>query len=319
MLWVTWRQHRGLLIIVAVAFCAAVAGLLETGLRIHQDYALLIACHPATSAACQGLSNFFNSTDWREGQFIHVAVQAAPVLVAMFAGPPVVARELETRTFRFAWTQGIGRVRWTAAKLALLGAALVIPAFAISQLLTWLYAPFLSTQGLTALTPTVFDTSGLSYAAWTLVAFCLGAFLGALVRRTLPAMAAALGVYVGLAGLTWFYLRNHYPVKTYWPMQLFEAGWLLILSAAFIAGTLWLVRRYAALPAPADLPATPSTCLRTRRLRRRPGPEPVGYAIHADRHRRGSACETACCRRAVAGSRRFPRVSGCRFCGGRGG
>ena len=246
MLWVTWRQHRGLLIGVSVVFCAAVAGLLVTGLRIHHDYALLTACRPAALPACQGLSTFFNSTDWHEGEYPHIAVQGAPVLIAMFAGPPVVARELEARTFRFAWTQGIGRVRWTAAKLALLGSALVLPAFVISQLLTWLYAPFLRTQGLTDLTPTVFDTSGLCYAAWTLVAFCLGAFLGALVRRTLAAMAVTLGSYIGLAALTWFYLRNHYPVKTYWPMQLFEAGWLLILSAALVGGTLWLVRRYAA-------------------------------------------------------------------------
>jgi hypothetical protein len=58
-------------------------------------------------------------------------------------------------------------------------------------------------------------------------------------------MAATLGVYIGLAAATWFYLRDHYPVKTFWPMQLFEAGWLLALSAALIAATLWLVRRYA--------------------------------------------------------------------------
>jgi hypothetical protein len=246
MLWVTWRQHRGLLITVAAGFCAAVAGMLVTGLRIHHDYALLTACHPAASAACHGLSNFFNSTDWHQGQAVHVAVQAAPVLVAMFAGPPVVARELETRTFRFTWTQGIGRVRWTVAKLAVLGSVLTIAAFAISQLLTWFYAPFLTTQGLTVLTPTVFDTTGVSYAAWTLTAFCLGAFLGTLLRRTLGAMAATLGVYVGLGALTWFYLRNHYPVCTFWPMQLFEAGWLLVLSAALVAGTVRLVRRYAA-------------------------------------------------------------------------
>jgi hypothetical protein len=245
MLWVTWRQHRSLLISVSTVFCVAVVGMLITGLRIHHDYALLTACHPAASPACQGLGNFFNGTDWHQGQFVHVAVQAAPVLVAMFAGQPMVARELETRTFRYAWTQGIGRVRWTVAKLALLGSALTIPAFAISQLLTWFFAPFLRTQNLTGLTPTVFDTSGVSYAAWTLTAFCLGAFFGALVRRTLPAMAITLGAYVGLAALTWFYLRNHYPVSAYWPMQFFEAGWLLALSAALIAGTLWLVRRYA--------------------------------------------------------------------------
>jgi hypothetical protein len=244
-LWVTWRQHRVLLISVSTVFCGAVVGMLITGLRIHHDYALLTTCHSVASPACQGLSDFFNSTDWHEGQFIHVVVQAAPVLVAMFAGPPVVARELETRTYRYAWTQGIGRVRWTVAKLALLGSLLTILAFAISQLLTWFFAPFMTTQQLTVLTPTVFDTSGLSYAAWTLTAFCLGAFLGTLLRRILPAMAVTLGFYVGLAALTWFYLRNHYPVGTYWPMQFFEAGWLLALSAASIAGTLWLVRRYA--------------------------------------------------------------------------
>lgn len=246
MLWVTWRQHRGLLISVAAGCCAAVAALLPTGLRVHHDYGLLAGCHPAASAACQGLSSYFNRTDWHQGEFLHVAVQAAPVLVAMFAGPPVVARELEARTFRFAWTQGIGRVRWTAAKLTLLGSALVLPAFAISQLLTWFYAPFLTTQGQTDLTPTVFDTSGLCYAAWTLLAFCLGAFLGTLLRRTLAAMAVTLGGYVGLAAATWFCLRDLYPVRTYWPMQLLEAGWLLALSAALAWATIWLVRRYAA-------------------------------------------------------------------------
>ena len=38
-------------------------------------------------------------------------------------------------------------------------------------------------------TPSVFGTRAVCYAAWTLTAFCLGAFLGTLVRRTLPAMA----------------------------------------------------------------------------------------------------------------------------------
>jgi hypothetical protein len=246
MIWVTWRQHRGLLITVAAVFCAAMAGLLITGLRIHRDYALLTACRPAASPYCQGLSTFFNSTDWHQGEFLHVAVQAAPVLVAMFAGPPVVARELESRTYRYAWTQGIGRVRWTAAKLALLGSLLTILAVALSELFTWFFAPFMTTQQLTDVAPTVFGTCGLAYAAWTLVAFCLGAFLGTLLRRTLAAIAATLGGYVGLAAATWFSLRDHYPVKTFWPMQLFEAGWLLILSAALIAATLWLVRRYAA-------------------------------------------------------------------------
>ena len=91
----------------------------------------------------------------------------------------------------------------------------------------------------------MFATRALSYAAWTLTAFCLGAFLGTLFRRALPAMAATLGAYVALAATTWFYLRDHYPVSTFWPMQVFEAGWLLLLSALLVAATVRLVRRHA--------------------------------------------------------------------------
>jgi hypothetical protein len=258
MLWVTWRQHRGLLISVLVVFVMAMACMLVYGQRIHHDYAILRACRAAASPACQGLSSYFNSTDWHLGNYLQVAVLAAPVLLSMFAGPPVVARDLENSTYRYAWTQGIGRVRWTVAKLVIIGAAVTIAAFAVGQLFTWFFAPFLTTEQLTvytpsvftmakltAYTPSVFATHAVSYAAWTLTALCLGAFLGTLFRRTLPAMAITPFAYAALAALTWFDLRDHYPVRTFWPMQLFEAGWLLTLSAALIAGTVCLVRRRA--------------------------------------------------------------------------
>jgi hypothetical protein len=245
MLWVTWRQHRGQLISVLSVFVIAVAALLVYGLRIHHDYAILRACRPAASPDCQGLANYFNSTDWHLGNYLQVAVLAAPVLLSMFAGPPVVARDLENSAYRYAWTQGIGRARWTVAKIAILAAVVTIPALVISQLFAWFFAPFLTTQKLTVYAPSVFVTQGVCYAAWTLTALCLGAFFGTLVRRVLPAMAVTPVVFAALAALTWFYLRRHYPARTFWPMQLFEAGWLLALSAALIAGTVWLVRRHA--------------------------------------------------------------------------
>jgi hypothetical protein len=245
MLWVTWRQHRGVLVSVPAVFAAAVAFMLVTGPKIHHDYAILTACHPAASPACAQLSNYFNSTGWHYANGMRVGLLAAPVLLAMFAGPPVIARELENRTFRYAWTQGIGRVRWTIAKLAFLGSLVTVLALAASQLFTWYFAPFLPAENLTALTPPVFATRALSYAAWTLTAFCLGAFLGMLTRRIIPAVAATLGVYVALAAATWFYLRDHYPVSTFWPMRVFEAGWLLVLSALLVASTVRLVRRHA--------------------------------------------------------------------------
>jgi hypothetical protein len=246
MLWVTWRQHRGLLVSVAITFTVAVTGMLIEGLRIHHDYAMLMACRPAASPACQQLSNFFSTTDWHQGQDIHVAVLAAPVLLALFAGPPVLAGELENSTFRYAWTQGIGRVRWTVTKLIFIGSVVTIAAFVIGQLFGWFFAPFLTTENIRVVSVGVFDARGVAYAAWTLTGFCLGAFLGMLIRRVLPTMAATVGLYAGLVAATLFYLHNHYPVTTFWPMQFLEAGWLVVLSALLIVATIWLVRRHAA-------------------------------------------------------------------------
>ena len=243
MIWVTWRQHRGVLISVPATFAVAVIVVLVAGLKIHHDYAILMACRPAVSAACQGLSSQFH-IDWHIGNGIRVAMLAAPVLLAMLAGPPVLARELENGTYLYAWTQGIGRVRWTIAKLAFLGAVVTTAALLITPLFTWLFAPFLTTQNLTVADPAVFATHGTDYAAWMLTAFCLGAFFGMLIRRIIPAMAATLAIYVALAAVTWFYLRNHYPVITFWPTQLLESAWLVALSALLAWGTVTLVRRH---------------------------------------------------------------------------
>jgi hypothetical protein len=66
-----------------------------------------------------------------------VAASGIPVLIGMFAGAPLLAREYEAGTFRFSWTQATSRTRWAAAKLALLGAALAAAASAFGALVSW--------------------------------------------------------------------------------------------------------------------------------------------------------------------------------------
>jgi|HubBroStandDraft_1064217.scaffolds.fasta_scaffold47760_2 hypothetical protein len=210
MAWVTWCQHRATLISVPAVLGAVAVFLWIAGLKIHRDYAVLTACHPVTSAACQNLSSLFTSTDWTIGNTVNILVQLAPALIGAFAGAPVLARELETGTFRYAWTQGLGRERQTVARLALLAIVITATAQAFSQMYNWFFRPFLAQQGLTDLDASVFITHGIAFAAWTLVAFIIGAFLGMLIRRILPAMAATLGTYLGLYALTWLVLRKHY-------------------------------------------------------------------------------------------------------------
>jgi hypothetical protein len=56
----------------------------------------------------------------------------------------------------------------------------------------------------------VFDLRGVAFAAWTLAAFAIGAMAGMLIRRVVPAIAATLAGYAGLAFTAGLFLREHY-------------------------------------------------------------------------------------------------------------
>ena len=222
MAWVTWRQHRAALIGVAVFLGALAVALWLAGRQLHHAYAAaLAACHPASSLACPGAVNAFDGTNGFLANGL--ILQAVPVLIGAFVGAPVLARELETGTFRYAWTQGFGRWRWTLAKLVLLAVVLAAVAGVFSLLFSWYYQPyFVAGNDATSLTeytpffPGLFDLRGIGFAAWTLAAFAIGALAGALIRRVVPAIAATLAAYAGLAFAAGAWLRPAYmtPVIT---------------------------------------------------------------------------------------------------------
>ena len=221
MAWVTWRQHRFALTGVAALLGGVAVYMWRTGLELRHAHAAAIACHPASSIACSQLVSHFNGTNgFLANGFV---LQAVPALIGAFVGAPLLARELETGTFRYAWTQGFGRWRWTLAKLLLLAVVVAAAAGAISALFSWYYQPYFSaandTLGLTGaskLAPALFDLRGVAFAAWTLAAFAIGALAGVLIRRVVPAIAATLVAYAGLALAAGMFLRQHYlaPIVT---------------------------------------------------------------------------------------------------------
>jgi hypothetical protein len=220
MAWVTWRQHR-----VALGGVAAFLGALAVfvwilGLQLHHVYAAATACNPS-SPACADLITHFNFMN-------HVLVggyslQLVPPLIGAFVGAPVLAREIETGTFRYAWTQGFGRWRWALAKLVALAVVVAAAAGALSVLLSWYYQPYLATgnQALSlseesVFAPALFDLRGISFAAWTLAAFAIGGLAGMLIRRVVPAIVTTLAAYTGVVLVTGTVMRQHYltPVLT---------------------------------------------------------------------------------------------------------
>jgi hypothetical protein len=163
-----------------------------------------LACHPAGSAACVNLINTFNSTQRHSERWLR-SLQAVPALIGAFVGAPVLARELETGTFRYAWTQGFGRWRWTLAKLVARGRGgrhRPAPSACCSPGTTSRTSPRAIRpvpRRVPAFAPGLFDLRGVAFAAWTLAAFAIGALAGMLIRRVVPAIVATLAVYTGLA------------------------------------------------------------------------------------------------------------------------
>ena len=214
MAWVSWRHHRIALGGVAVFLGALAVWLWIAGLQLHHAYAAAAACHPSSSAACQNLIATFQSTNViLKGGFV---LQPLAALIGAFVGAPMLAREIETGTFRYAWTQGFGGRRWALAKLVLVGVAVAAIAGAFSVLVSWYYQPYLATGNGTVfsspspLSPGLFDLRGAALAAWTLAAFAMGALAGMLIRRVVPAIVATLAAYTGLALLAGNVLRQHY-------------------------------------------------------------------------------------------------------------
>ncbi len=211
MAWVTWRQHRLTLGGVAALICVAGAYLLITGLQMHDAYGAVTACRPANSAICQQVANEFLNTYAPGTGWVLGLMQVIPALIGAFAGAPVLARELETGTYRYAWTQGFGRARWTIAKLVMLALAVTIAAGAFSALVSWYVQPiFGAGDNNGPLYPTLFDLLGVALAAWTLTAFAIGVLAGFLIRRVIPAIFATLATWSGVAFLTGLVLRPHY-------------------------------------------------------------------------------------------------------------
>ena len=121
--------------------------------------------------------------------WLSVLVIVVPGLLGAFWGAPLVAAELESGSFRLAWTQDVSRVRWLALRLAVSGLAGTAVAGLLSWVVTWWAGP-LDHAGLDQFGS--FDSRDIVPAGYAAFGFALGVLCGVLLRRTVPAMAATL-------------------------------------------------------------------------------------------------------------------------------
>ncbi|MGW1148685.1 hypothetical protein ACWD6I_27465 [Streptomyces sp. NPDC002454] len=124
-----------------------------------------------------------------------------PVLfAAALAAGPLVARELESGTFRLAWTQAETPRRWLTGRLALFAVVAVVTGAVLVGLVRF-------TRATQAEPPLDWARLGIAHAlgpvlvAYLLLALAVGALTGLLLRRVLPAMAVATLATGGLLAL----------------------------------------------------------------------------------------------------------------------
>ncbi|SDN36062.1 hypothetical protein [Allokutzneria albata] len=182
MLWMAWRQHRLAVLSVTVAFCGTAAFFLLLGNKMRAELPIdvLPRCFSVASGPeCGGWAQTVNDV-----LNLSVLLPVLAIVAGVFLGSPLLAREMEQRTNRFAWTRGVSRWRWLNTKLVMLGSTVVLLSTALSAAHMWWYGPATQTEGLFE----VFGATAPVFPAVCLFAFVLGVFMGALTRRVLTAI-----------------------------------------------------------------------------------------------------------------------------------
>ena len=203
-------QFRAQAIIAAVTLTAFAALLVATGPHLASMYAAdgLDSCH---GVSCANNANYFSgSLDQSPYSALYLlsvgVILLAPAIIGLFWGAPLIARELETGTSALAWNQSVTRTRWLAIKLGIGVLAAMTFTEALCLMQTWWAAPLsqavadgasigVAQTRFSQLNFAIHGITPLGYAAF---AFILGVTIGALIRRTVPAMALTLAIFAAL-------------------------------------------------------------------------------------------------------------------------
>jgi hypothetical protein len=203
-------QFRIQAVTAAVTLAAFTILLAATGPHLASTYAAdgLDSCH---GSGCLSPATYFTASLARSPYAVLFLLSTgiillAPAVIGLFWGAPLIARELETGTAALAWNQSVTRTRWLAVKLATGGLTAMAVTEALSLMQTWWAVPIsqAAADGSGAgvaqsrFSQLNFATHGITPLGYAAFAFALGVTAGALIRRTIPAMAVTLAIFAAL-------------------------------------------------------------------------------------------------------------------------
>ena len=210
MTFLVWRQYR-LQWAIALAFLAAFAAVeLTTGFQMASAWhKFLTTCSASPDAgpldSCTAGGGAIIGV---LGNDLRVLSPVVPLVIGVLWGAPLVAHEMETGTTQFAWTQGITRNRWLLVKVAMLLLTSALAAGAVSALITFWSGP-VNAMRADQFSGNFFDTQGIVPIGYAVFATALGIAAGAVLRRTIAAIAVTFGGYIGVRLFFDIVVRQH--------------------------------------------------------------------------------------------------------------
>jgi hypothetical protein len=198
--WLSWRQFRWSAATAAVGL-VAVAILLALTPQGH----VLAGCS-APIGCTVGAHKLLGLSHDHLLKYLSTALVGVPALIGAFWGAPLIARELESGSFRLVWTQSVTRGRWFVTKVALVGVSAAVACGLLSMMLGWWSSAAVNSG---RISPAMFAERGIVPIGYAVFALAVGLTAGLLIRRTLPAMAVTFVVFVAARMAVQFWLREH--------------------------------------------------------------------------------------------------------------
>src|ERR1700692_2166803 len=124
MTWLAWRQFRMAALVVALVLVAVAVLYGVTGPNlVHLFDTYVKPCH-VNNDCKTAISSFLKKDQIRKT--VSKLLIFFPLFLGMFWGAPLVAREMETGTFRLSWTQSVTRRRWFVTRVGIVVLASVV-------------------------------------------------------------------------------------------------------------------------------------------------------------------------------------------------
>jgi ABC-type transport system involved in multi-copper enzyme maturation permease subunit len=196
MMWTAWRQQRSIFVVFCAITALLIVVLLVSGFHTDSLWKQLLA-RPCKGGFprrhllfCEGQWNQVQAAVRFNAEQAFAMTVVGP-LFGVVLGVNAVARDLDRRTARLAWTQSGTRAQWLTSKFALNGgllAALMIPLCFVA---TWWnraehYQARIDLDGL--------PLSGFTLFLVSIFAFAVVVMLGLFIRRSGWTLAAAIAL-----------------------------------------------------------------------------------------------------------------------------